>query len=106
MQNLTNPTSIYELRKNIPILENEDDIEIGYVLECLKDGDAELKWYENGREVEPKSIYVGYMFFDSFDSFINDLNEFVGNEEVYLSMDFATILLAVLNGGEPEDYEI
>ena len=99
------PSNLYQLRKRIPVLEPYEKINTGYILEYMESGEAELKRYKNGIELENECIYVGYMLYDDFNTFIKEIKEYVGRTKVYLSHDYATVLLAVLNGKMPEDYE-
>lgn len=93
MEMVKNPTSILELKKRIGIVSTVKQVNTGYVLMCLKNEDAELRRFVNGKEKKEEKIYVGYMMFDGFDSFINELKKYVGTEEVYLSSKFAKVLV-------------
>lgn len=104
MKSLVNPSSLEELKKFIPVAGPHRLINNGYILEYMENADAELRRYENSEEVKEEYIYVGYMMYDDFNSFMKELKSYVGRKKVYLSIEYATVLLAYLNGGKPEDY--
>ena len=97
-----NPSTLAELNERIGVVSRRNKIKTGYILKCLKKGDAELKRYVNGKETKEENIYVGYMMFDDFDSFIKELREYTGRKKVYLSKEYANILLNYLKEREKQ----
>ena len=104
MAYLSNPTSMEELKERIPVVGISEPIKVGYVLE-YSGSDLVLNRYENGNHIYEDSIDVGFMCYDDFNSFISQLRKHIGRKKVYISADYASVLLAIINGGEPEDYE-
>lgn len=105
MSKIVNPRSLDELKKLIPVAEDGEIINTGYILEIKYGGDIEFVRYENSDVVDDESIEVGMLVYDDFAGFTKELKFYTGRKKVYLSKDYAVVLLSILNGGEPEDYE-
>ena len=105
MSTIINPSSLSELKKRIPVVNNDESVESGYVVEITETGNIRFKRYKKGKEFEKGDIIVDMFLYDNFDSFLKDINAYAGNKKVYLSKYYATLILSVLNGGYPEDYE-
>ena len=99
-----NPRTIEELKKYIDVVE-DGYVPTGYVVELVSRGEIEIRRYKNGEEIYEDRIENVNFFYEDFESFIKELKSYTGNKKVYLSFDYAVIILAALNGGYPEDYE-
>ncbi len=105
MSKIINPRSLDELKKLIPVVEDGELINTGYIVEVKYGGDIEFKRYENKEALDDESITVSVLVYDNFEEFLKEVKFYTGRKKVYLSKDYAVILLSILNGGEPEDYE-
>ena len=105
MSKIINPRSLDELKKLIPVVEDDELINTGYILEVKYSGDLEFKRYENREEIEDDNIEVSFLAYNNFEEFLKEVKFYTGRKKVYLSLDYAVVLLAILNGGDPEDYE-
>lgn len=105
MSNSINPRSLDELKKSIPVIENHKSINNGYVVDVNYKGNIMFSRYENGKEIKEERIETTVLLYDTFEEFLKEIKVYVGKKKVYLTKDYAAIILAVLNGGYPEDYE-
>jgi len=100
-----NPISLAELREKIPVVGRTELIKTGYILDVNGSGEIELSYYKNCEEVEDEKITIDFLVYETFDDFTKQVKEYTEKKKLYISIDYALVLLAVLNGGMPEDYE-
>ena len=104
-KNKINPLSLSELREKVSIVGRTGTVKTGYILDLNSNGEAVLYRYENFEEVEDDRCELGVLMYETFDDFIKQIREYAGRKKLYIAIDYALVLLAVLNGGMPEDYE-
>lgn len=101
----TSPTSLEELRKHIPILSEGDVIRTGYIVDYTGKGKVEILRYKDFVQDDYEGCVLGVMEYTNFENFMNEIRKHVGRKKLYISVEYAAYLLAMLNGGNPEDYE-
>lgn len=103
--NKVNPSSLDELRKKIPVVGRNQVVKTGYILDINGSGEVELLRYKNFEEDEYEWYNLGVLMYETFDDFLKKIKEYTGRKKLYIAIDYAVVLLAVLNGGEPDDYD-
>lgn len=104
MKQYLKPSSIKELSLIVPAVKSFKEIKNGYLLDYSVKGGLELRRYENTKFIVKESIYIGLLIYEDFASFMEEMEKYIGRKKLYISYDYAIVLLAIINGGDPEDY--
>lgn len=104
-KNIVNPRSLEDLRKIVPVIGRTEVIKTGYILDINSSGNAELLRYENFEENEYEWHNLGVLMYEDFEDFMKQIKQYTGRKKLYIAIDYAVVLLAVLNGGMPDDYD-
>ncbi len=104
MKQYLKPSSVKELSVIVPVVKSFKEIKNGYLLDYSVKGGLELRRYENTKFVVKESIYIGLLIYENFASFMEEMQKYIGRKKLYISYDYAIVLLAIINGGDPEDY--
>lgn len=95
-----------DLNDVISVVEDFEVPKTRYMLDIECNGDIYARAYNMGKEIPDEDIFLGAIIADNFDEFFEELKcYFRKNTKLSISKDYALVLLASFNGGEPEDYD-
>lgn len=98
--------TLSDLNIKIKVVEHYEVPKTNYMLDFNSNQEVIIRFFEKGREVSEDDVIIGTIVADNFEGFFKEVRRyFPKNTKFSISKDYALILLALYNGGEPEDYE-
>ena len=98
--------TLSDLNAKIKVVEDYEVPKTNYMLDYNSNQEVIIRAFEKGREIPEDDVIIGVIVADNFEDFFKEVRRyFPKNTKLSISKDYALVLLALYNGGEPEDYD-